>query len=143
MSNASFNTLLMKVKEKLMSVVSLYGIDPEWKCQQKTDKKISPVSRIYTSSSTANGRDFLISLLLAFPFRVNAVQTDNGHEFLLHFHKECVKRGIAHFFSRPRTPTDNTMVERIIQTSEYELWLLDETIIHDTKYLNSRISAWF
>jgi len=100
-------------------------------------------SRIYTSSSTANGRDFLISLLLAFPFRVNAVQTDNGHEFLLHFHKECVKRGIAHFFSRPRTPTDNTMVERIIQTSEYELWLFDETIIPDTKYLNSRISAWF
>ena len=100
-------------------------------------------SKIYTSTGTANGKDFLISLLLAFPFKVNAVQTDNGHEFLLYFHQECVKRGIAHFFSRPRTPTDNTMVERIIQTTEYELWLFDETIIPDMVYLNKRISAWF
>lgn len=100
-------------------------------------------SKIYTSTGTTNGCDFLINLLLAFPFKVDAIQTDNGHEFLLHFHKECVKRGIAHFFSRPRTPTDNTMVERIIQTTEYELWLFDETIIPDMSYLNKRITAWF
>lgn len=100
-------------------------------------------SRIYTSSTTTNGKDFLISLLLAFPFKVAAIQTDNGHEFLLHFHAECMKRGIAHFFSRPRTPTDNTMVERIIQTTEYELWLFDETMIPDTIYLNRRIADWF
>lgn len=100
-------------------------------------------SKIYASTATTNGKDFLISLLLAFPFKVETIQTDNGHEFLLYFHKECVRRGITHFFSRPRTPTDNTMVERIIQTTEYELWLFDETIIPDTIYLNKRISAWF
>jgi len=100
-------------------------------------------SKIYRSTHTSNGKDFLISLLLSFPFRVSSIQTDNGHEFLLHFHRECVKRGIIHFFSRPRTPTDNTMVERIIQTTEYELWLFDETIIPDAEYLNKRVSAWF
>jgi len=100
-------------------------------------------SKIYRNATTANGRDFLISLLLAFPFKIQAIQTDNGHEYLLYFHKECQKRGITHFFSRPRTPTDNTMVERIIQTTEYELWLFDETIIPDADYLNQRISAWF
>ena len=100
-------------------------------------------SRIYSSATTTNGKDFLISLLLAFPFKVQAIQTDNGHEFLLYFHEECAKRGIVHFFSRPRTPTDNSMVERIIQSTEYELWLFDETIIPDTIYLNKRIAAWF
>lgn len=100
-------------------------------------------SRIYRASTTANGKDFLIGLLLAFPFKVEAIQTDNGHEFLLHFHKECVRRNITHFFSRPRTPTDNTMVERIIQTTEYELWMFDETMIPDGIYLNKRVSAWF
>ena len=35
------------------------------------------------------------------------------------------------------------MVERIIQTTEYELWLFDETIIPDAEYLNKRVSAWF
>lgn len=100
-------------------------------------------SRIYSGSTTTNGKDFIVNLLLAFPFKVDAIQTDNGHEFLLHFHRECIKRGIAHFFSRPRTPTDNSMVERIIQTTEYELWLFDETMIPDTIYLNRRISEWF
>jgi transposase InsO family protein len=100
-------------------------------------------SRIYRSSGTINGKDFLINLLLSFPFKVKAIQTDNGHEFLLHFHSECIKRGITHFFSRPRTPTDNSMVERIIQTTEYELWLFDETIIPDSAYLNKRLSGWF
>lgn len=100
-------------------------------------------SKVYTSTGTSNGRDFLQSLLTVFPFRIDAIQTDNGHEFLLHFHKECIKRGIAHFFSRPQTPTDNSLVERIIQTTEYELWLFDQTLIPDMKYLNNRITAWF
>ena len=100
-------------------------------------------SKIYKSSATINGKGFLISLLLSFPFKVKAIQTDNGHEFLLHFHKECIKRDIVHFFSRPRTPTDNSMVERIIQSTEYELWLFDETLIPEVNYLNQRISAWF
>lgn len=100
-------------------------------------------SKIYTSAGSTNGKNFLVSLLLAFPFKVKAIQTDNGHEFLLHFHRECVRRGINHFFSRPKTPTDNTMVERIIQTTEYELWLFDETMIPDMDYLNNRIADWF
>jgi len=35
------------------------------------------------------------------------------------------------------------MVERIIQTTEYELWLFDATIIPDLAYMNQRIGAWF
>lgn len=100
-------------------------------------------SKIYRNATSLNAKDFLISLLLFLPFSVKAIQTDNGHEFLLHFHAECVKRGITHFFSRPRTPTDNSMVERIIQSTEYELWLFDETLIPDAEYLNKRISVWF
>lgn len=99
-------------------------------------------SRVYRYSTTDNSRDFLINLLLNLPFRVEAVQTDNGHEFLFKFHAECVRRGITHFFSRPRTPTDNSLVERMIESSEYELWLFDETLVPELAYLNSRLLAW-
>jgi transposase InsO family protein len=100
-------------------------------------------SRVYRGTSTVNSREFLISLLQSLPFKVRAIQTDNGHEFLLYFHKECVQRGITHFFSRPRTPTDNSLVERVIGTTAGELWLFDETLIPDTAYLDKRVSAWF
>lgn len=100
-------------------------------------------SKIYKSSGTSCGKDFLVSLLMSFPFKVESIQTDNGHEFLLAFHAECVRRGINHYFSRPRTPTDNSLVERIIQSTEYELWLFDETITSEVGYLNQKVTAWF
>ncbi|KKS75113.1 hypothetical protein A2781_02380 [Candidatus Gottesmanbacteria bacterium RIFCSPHIGHO2_01_FULL_42_27] len=99
-------------------------------------------SKVYTTSTTDNSRDFLINLLLALPFKVEAIQTDNGHEFLFKFHAECINRGITHFFSRPRTPTDNSLVERMIESSVYELWLFDESLVPEIGYLNSRITAW-
>jgi transposase InsO family protein len=99
-------------------------------------------SRLYRYGSSTNGKDFLVSLLETLPFRVRAIQTDNGSEFLLHFHNECEKRGIIHYFSHPHTPKDNALIERFIQTTEYELWLFDETIIPDLAYLNQRISGW-
>jgi len=99
-------------------------------------------SKIYRKATSSNGRDFLINLLTKFPFKIKTVQTDNGSEFLLEFHRECVSRGIIHYFSHPQTPKDNSLVERFIQTTEYELWLFDETLIPDLAYLNETISCW-
>lgn len=99
-------------------------------------------SYIYTKGSSACARDFLIRLLRYFPFKVEALQTDNGSEYLLHFHQECETRGIVHYFSHPHTPKDNTFVERMIQTTIYELWLFDETLIPELKYLNTKLATW-
>lgn len=99
-------------------------------------------SKIYRGPSSANGKDFLISLTNIFPFKIKAIQTDNGSEYLLYFHQECSKRGITHYFSHPRTPKDNALVERLIQTTEYELWLFDEELIPELTYLNQKLNWW-
>ena len=99
-------------------------------------------SKVYRGPSSANGKDFLTSLTDIFPFKIKAIQTDNGSEYLLYFHQECSKREITHYFSHPRTPKDNALVERLIQTTEYELWLFDEELIPELTYLNQKLNWW-
>lgn len=99
-------------------------------------------SRAYRSASSTTAQDFLTRLTGYFPFRIKAIQTDNGSEYLLYFHRECVKRGIIHYFSHPHTPKDNALAERMIQTTIYELWLFDETLIPELDYLNQRLTVW-
>lgn len=99
-------------------------------------------SKAYTKVTSNTAKDFLDRLILFMPFRITAIQTDNGSEYLMYFHKECIKRGITHYFSHPQTPEENTFVERFIQTTEYELWMFDETLIPEISYINQRLSAW-
>lgn len=99
-------------------------------------------SYVYTSGASKNAADFLGRVVAYFPFTIQSIQTDNGGEFLLHFHAACQKLGLTHYFSHPRTPKDNPMVERMIQTAIYELWLFDETLVGEISYLNERLAAW-
>jgi len=96
----------------------------------------------YTRASSSTAKDFLLRLVKAFPFKIKAIQTDNGSEYLLYFHQESLKQGITHYFSYPHTPKDNSLVERMIQTTEYELWLFDETLIPELSYLNQKLAWW-
>jgi len=96
----------------------------------------------YTTTSSFTAKDFLHRLNRYFPFKIRAIQTDNGSEFLLYFHQECLKRRIIHYFSHPQTPKDNALVERLIQTTEYELWLFDQELIPEIDYLNQKLTYW-
>jgi len=74
----------------------------------------------YTRISSSSAQDFLTRVKAYFPFPMLAINTDNGSEYLLYFHKLTKDLGIPHYFSRPQTPTMNSRVERLIQTLEYE-----------------------
>lgn len=74
----------------------------------------------YRSISSASGRDFIRKVREYFPFPIQAVNTDNGSEYLLNFHKEIEDWGIPHFFTNPHCPKQNGRVERFHQTVEYE-----------------------
>ncbi len=99
-------------------------------------------SQAYTTASSFTAKDFLSRLTSHFPFKIRSIQTDNGSEYLLYFHQECQRRKITHYFSHPQTPKDNALVERLIQSTEYELWLFDETLIPEIGYLNQKLSFW-
>ncbi|GAB6077294.1 hypothetical protein JCM12825_21720 [Desulfurobacterium crinifex] len=60
-------------------------------------------------------------------FKIERVQTDNGSEFLGELDEYLRKRGIEHYFSYPKSPKTNAHVERFIQTTENELWMIEGT----------------
>jgi len=74
----------------------------------------------YKSCSSKNAADFLLRVIQHFPFPILAVNTDNGPEFLLNFHKLTEELIIPHYFTHPHTPKMNSRAERLIKTLEYE-----------------------
>jgi putative transposase len=74
----------------------------------------------YTSITSASGKDFLTRVRAYFPFPIQAINTDNGSEYLKAFHEELTIWGIPHFFTDPHCPKQNGRVERLHQTAEYE-----------------------
>jgi putative transposase len=74
----------------------------------------------YTSISSRAAKDFLTRVRTYFPFTIQAINTDNGSEYLLHFHQELEALCIPHFFTDPYCPKQNGRVERFHQTVEYE-----------------------
>ncbi|SNR66528.1 IS481 family transposase [Desulfurobacterium atlanticum] len=84
-------------------------------------------ARIYSTKSSRNGRRFFKELEKFLPFKIEKVQTDNGSEFLGEFDEYLKKREIEHYFSYPRSPKTNAHVERFIQTTESELWMIEGT----------------
>jgi len=74
----------------------------------------------YANISSKSAQDFVRRVRNYFPFSIEAINTDNGSEYLLNFHKEIERWGIPHYFTDPHCPKQNGRVERFHQTAEYE-----------------------
>lgn len=90
----------------------------------------------YKNISSASAADFLQRVLEYFPFKVEAIQTDNGSEYLLNFHKACQRGGIMHYFTYPHTPKMNGRAERIIKTVVYEYFNWQYDLLPDLDEIN-------
>ncbi len=92
----------------------------------------------YKTISSASGRDFLRRVREYFPFPIHAVNTDNGSEYLLEFHKELEKWGIPHYFTNPHCPKQNGRVERLHQTAEYEYFNYQYDLLDNLEMINQK-----
>ncbi|MDO8619434.1 MAG: DDE-type integrase/transposase/recombinase [Candidatus Daviesbacteria bacterium] len=92
----------------------------------------------YRSCNSTNSADFLTKVIDYFPFTILAINTDNGPEYLLNFHKRCEELSIIHYFSHPYTPKMNSRAERLIQTAEYEFFNYQADLLPNLKDINSR-----
>jgi transposase InsO family protein len=92
----------------------------------------------YKTISSASGKDFIRRVREYFPFLIQAINTDNGSEYLLEFHKEIVSWGIPHFFTDPHCPKQNGRVERFHQTAEYEYFNYQNDLLDDLEMINQR-----
>ena len=101
-------------------------------------------ARCYSSISSFSGKLFLEEVQLFFSFPVQNIQTDNGSEYLRHFHqalKEIKEEQIPHYFSYPHCPKDNCFVERVIQTDKYEFYL-NGNLYSEIALQNEKLAKW-
>jgi len=96
--------------------------------------------KIYNQHTQQNAIDFINHVIDKFPFRINTVRTDNGHEFQAKFHWHLADLGIQHAYIKPRTPRLNGKVERSHRTDDMEFYQLLE--YKDDVDLNKRLSEW-
>lgn len=80
--------------------------------------------RVYPRHSQANAIRCFDYVVQRFPFRINTIRTDRGHEWqaLLHWHVK--DQGVRHVYIKPRSPQLNGKVERSHRTDQEEFYQL-------------------
>ena len=92
----------------------------------------------YKTGSSESAADFLAKVIDYFPFEIEAVNTDNGSEYLLNFHKACQTKDLIHYFTYPHTPKMNSQAERLIRTVTYEFFNWQYDLLADIDEINLR-----
>jgi len=98
-------------------------------------------ARMYTAKSSRSAKDFLYRLHYLIDADILNIQTDNGSEFFKEFEEALKQLSILHWFSRPRTPQDNSVVEKFNQTLQQE-WLNDGNFTPNIKEFNEHLTEW-
>ncbi len=93
------------------------------------------IINVQTDNGSEFHKDFIISE------KIINVQTDNGSEFHKDFIKACKELDIKQYWSRPRTPKDNAMVERFNRTLKEEFMQLGNST-PDTELFNKWLTEW-
>jgi len=98
-------------------------------------------ARMYTTKSSRSAKDFLYRLHYLIDADILNLQTDNGSEFFAEFDEALEELLIFHWFSRPRTPEDNSVVEKFNQTLQKE-WLNDGHFTPVVGDFNQELTKW-
>ena len=96
-------------------------------------------SLCYKSLNSSNGQDFFRKMERIYPFRIKSLQTDNGLEFLGRFDGYLRKKNIPHFFTYPRCPRINGVVERYQRSLQEEFVNHHLHLIYDLKIFNQKM----
>lgn len=96
--------------------------------------------KVYRRHTQKNAIDFIEYVLEKFPFRLNTIRTDRGHEWQAQFHWHVEDKGIRHVYIKPHSPQLNGKVERSHRSDQEEFYqLLTYT---DDVDLNEKLAAW-
>ena len=97
----------------------------------------------YTNHGSASAADFLRKAITVLPDCPDAIQTDNGSEFALHFERALAERGITHFHIYPRSPKMNSHVERFNRTLDEEFLRSHRGLLRDdVAAFNEKLIDW-
>ncbi len=98
-------------------------------------------SRMYSSKSSRNAKDFLLRLDFLLNGKIQNIQRDNGSEFLGEFERTLAQLKIGSYFSRVKTPDDNPNNKRFNRTLQEEFIQLGN-FTPDLVEFNRRLTNW-
>lgn len=95
------------------------------------------------SHASAAARAFFGLMSLVFPYPIEAVLTDNGSEFMCHFHAELERLAMTHWHTYPKTPKMNAHCERFNRTVQDEFVDYHEQLLFTDLYgFNLKLLDW-
>jgi transposase InsO family protein len=107
-----------------------------------TEKKTA-FAACYTNHGSLSASDFLRKATTVIPDCPNAIQTDNGSEFALHFERACVDLNLTHYHNYPRSPKMNACVERFNRTLDEEFLQYNKSLMRDdVSKFNGQLIDW-
>jgi len=105
-----------------------------------THSKIA-FARMYSTKHSKHAADFLKRIHYLFDARIENLQTDNGSEFAKEFRIAADELRLQHYFSRPKTPTDNPFDERFNRTLQDEFIAMGN-LTSDCAVFNRKLTEW-
>ena len=96
--------------------------------------------KIYDHHTQKNAIDFVDHVVAKFPFRIQQIRTDRGHEFQAQFHWHVEDLGIRHAYIKARTPQLNGKVERSHRSDQEEFYQL--LSYKSDVDLNKKLDEW-
>lgn len=96
--------------------------------------------KVYNRHTQANAINFVDHVIDKFPFRIQEIETDNGHEIQAKFHWHVEDKGIRHAYIRPRSPQLNGKVERSHPSDQQEFYQL--LTYKDDVDLEAKLGEW-
>jgi len=96
----------------------------------------------YTQHNSLCARDFIKKLEKVFPYKIKAIQTDNGSEFHKYFMKYLEKQNITHYWNHKGQPYKQGHIEKFNRTIQEEFVDQNEMWIDDVNEFNKKIIEW-
>jgi len=96
----------------------------------------------YKDHGSASAKDFFKKLERVFPYRIKAVQTDNGSEFHKYFMQYLEQQKVIHYWNYKGQPTKNGHVERYNRTIQEEFVDSNEILLEDVNKFNEKLIDW-
>jgi len=96
----------------------------------------------YKKHDSFSTRDFFQKLELAFPYKIKAVQTDNGSEFHRFFLAYLKESKITHYWNYAGQPYRNGHIEKYNRTIQEEFIDWNEILLEDTNEFNPKLMDW-
>jgi transposase InsO family protein len=96
---------------------------------------------MYRSHASAPAADFLQRLWFLLDRQIANIHTDNGSEFMKHFHAAATELHLTRYWSRPKTPKDNAHLERFNRTLKEE-FLRQGNLHPEPAVFNAKMTEW-